>query len=101
MLGFLPFATRGIILGLIGRKPAHGFISLDGSSGKLHSTHRVRGLIRASTISRLCPAISAVPATLNLSLPNLDVTILASSSSKLTIGAFCCAILSDNGTVIE
>ena len=76
----------GIIFGVIGLRPAQGLISSVLISGKLVSAHLIKGLTLSHLISVLYPENSAVPAILNLSLPNLAVTIFFSSSNKLTQG---------------
>ena len=88
MMDLLAFGARGVILGLISFKPAHCFTYLIESSEKWYSVNFIRSSIRASTRLRLCQAIPAIPATLNFWFHNPDVTILDSSSNKLSIGAF-------------
>ena len=69
-------------------KPTHSFTYLIESSEELYSIHFIRSLVHGTSRLRLCKVIPAIPATLNLWIPNPDVTILDSSSNKLNIGAF-------------
>ena len=55
-------------------------------SGKYFSAHFINGLILSHLISVLYPQNSAVPAILNLSFPNLDVTANESLEPKLLAG---------------
>ena len=75
------------MFGVIGLSPAHGVTYSVLIPGNIFSLHAIKGFILLCIMSVLYPFSSAVPATLNLSDPNLAVTIFASSSNMLVHGA--------------
>lgn len=99
--GRFPRRTLGNMLGIIGRRPAHGMTREVDTSIKCRRVQSTSGAIQSERMSRLKPLISAVPATRNRSAPTRIVTIFALSSSRLTRGPRCGLVSSSGQTVIE
>ena len=89
------------MVGIIGRRPAHGTTSSVETSGKCVLHHLISGSMRSWRMSRLYPLNSAVPAMRKRSSPRRDVTIFALSSSSETRGAAFRLFSSFRLTVME